>query len=69
MQNPVYPFVYELAAAIRQRNLSACEVVDGHLERIRSRNPALNAIVTLDEENETSAGSMSPSAARFRTSP
>jgi amidase len=68
MQNPVYPFVYELAAAIRQRNLSACEVVDGHLERIRSRNPALNAIVTLDEENETSA-SMSPSAARFRTSP
>src|SRR5438046_2658860 len=40
----------ELAAAIRERRASSLEVVDAHLARIAERNPALNAVVTLDEE-------------------
>ena len=46
----IYWSVQELAAAIRRRELSAREVVEGYLARIRSRNPSLNAIVTLDED-------------------
>ncbi|MGC4116079.1 MAG: amidase [Myxococcales bacterium] len=40
----------DLAAAIRARSTSSLEVVDAFLARIRAANPALNAIVTLDEE-------------------
>jgi len=40
----------ELARAIRDRELSAREVVAAHLERIAEVNPRLNAIVTLDGE-------------------
>jgi len=40
----------ELAAAIRQRRISAVEVLEAHLEQIARQNPALNAIVVLDEE-------------------
>lgn len=36
----------ELAAKIRQRELSAVEVLTAHLERIDAVNPALNAIIT-----------------------
>src|SRR5213082_2120812 len=39
-----------LAAAIRRRQFSATEVLEAHLAQIARRNPALNAIVTLDEE-------------------
>lgn len=39
-----------LAGAIRNRELSAREVVAAHLERIDRINPRLNAIVTLDGE-------------------
>jgi amidase len=39
-----------LAGAIRNRELSAREVVVAHLERIERVNPRLNAIVTLDPE-------------------
>jgi amidase len=39
-----------LARAIRDRELSAREVVAAHLERIERVNPRLNAIVTLDPE-------------------
>ena len=42
---------HELAAAIRERRVSAVEVLDAHLARISRFNPALNAIVTLNEEN------------------
>ena len=42
---------HELAAAIRERRVSAVEVLDAHLARIARYNPALNAIVTLNEEN------------------
>jgi amidase len=40
----------ELAAAIRARKISATEALDHVLERIHRFNPAVNAIVTLDEE-------------------
>jgi len=40
----------ELARAIRSRECSAYELVQGLLDRIERRNPALNAIVTLDGE-------------------
>jgi amidase len=40
----------ELARAIRDRELSAREVVTAHLDRIAQVNPRLNAIVTLDAE-------------------
>jgi hypothetical protein len=38
----------ELARAIRDRDCSAVELVQALLDRIERRNPALNAIVTLD---------------------
>ena len=46
------PFIYyrdatELAALIRTKRLSSREVVQAHLDRIRTVNPKLNAIVTL----------------------
>lgn len=40
----------ELAAAIRERRVSAAEALDAHLAQIAAHNPALNAVVTLDEE-------------------
>src|SRR5438067_807430 len=40
----------QLSAAIRERRASSLEVVDAHLAQIAARNPALNAIITLDEE-------------------
>lgn len=38
------------AAAVRRRDISARELLDLHLERIGSRNPELNAIVSLDPD-------------------
>ena len=40
---------HELARAIREREVSSVEVLEAHLYRISRHNPALNAIVTLDE--------------------
>ena len=40
----------ELARRIRDRDLSATEALEAHLARIADRNPALNAVVSLDEE-------------------
>src|SRR4051794_5186167 len=37
-----------LAAAVRERHVSAAEVLQAHLVQIERHNPALNAIVTLD---------------------
>jgi amidase len=44
------PSASELALAIRRGEVSARETVAAQLDRIRRHNPALNAIVTLDEE-------------------
>ncbi len=41
---------YQLAAAIRERRVSATEVLDAHLKRIDERNSAVNAIVTIDAD-------------------
>jgi amidase len=41
----------QLAQAIRERQVSAIEVLEAHLAHIARHNPALNAIVTLDEAN------------------
>jgi amidase len=48
--NPGFATVHELAAAIRERRVSAVEVLEAHLARIARYNPALNAIVTLNQE-------------------
>jgi amidase len=40
----------EMADAVRSRRISARELLDLHLARIAESNPALNAIVSLDEE-------------------
>jgi len=45
----------DLASAIRSRELSSAEVVDAFLERIAERNPALNAIVVLREDDARAA--------------
>ncbi|WP_375746222.1 amidase [Corallococcus interemptor] len=39
----------ELAAALRERHVTAVEVLDAFLARARAHNPALNAVVTWDE--------------------
>ncbi|MCL6538801.1 MAG: amidase [Acidothermus sp.] len=39
-----------LADAIRRKQVSATEVLEAHLAHIAKHNPALNAIVTLDED-------------------
>lgn len=41
---------HDLASWIREGKVSAQEVLEAHLQQIATHNPALNAIVTLDEE-------------------
>jgi amidase len=50
MSQIIFASTAQLAAAIRTRDISAVEVLDAHLAQIASRNPALNAIITLDVE-------------------
>jgi Asp-tRNA(Asn)/Glu-tRNA(Gln) amidotransferase A subunit family amidase len=50
MNNLVFATMQELATGIRQRRVSATEVLEDHLAQIARHNPALHAIVTLDEE-------------------
>lgn len=50
MTAPIGGTAVELARAIRARDCSALELVQALLVRIERRNPALNAIVTLDAE-------------------
>ena len=42
-----YVSAHELAARIRQRELSPVEVVDAFIDRIEVRKPSLNALVYL----------------------
>jgi amidase len=46
----VFSSTTELAAAIRNRKISAVEVLDAHLARIDMHNEAVNAVVTLDRK-------------------
>jgi amidase len=46
----VFSSATELAAAIRSGSVSATDALDAHLAQIAARNPALNAVITLDAE-------------------
>ncbi len=51
MPEIIYQTASEIARLIRDKQASAVEVLDAHLDQIAKHNPELNAIVTLDEEN------------------
>src|SRR5260370_10752959 len=46
----VFSSTTQLAAAIRTGQVSATEVLSGHLAQIATHNPKLNAVITLDAE-------------------
>ncbi|MEO6888024.1 MAG: amidase [Ktedonobacteraceae bacterium] len=48
MKESVFSSTTQLATAIRAGHISAVEVLEAHLARIDTYNPALNAIVTMD---------------------
>jgi len=50
MKDIVFSTATALASAIREKQVSAMEVLEAHLAQIAARNPPLNAIVTLDAE-------------------
>jgi amidase len=50
MSDLVFTSACQLAQMIRDREVSAVEVLDAHLEQIAKHNSKLNAICTLDEE-------------------
>ncbi len=52
--NPLAP-ASQLLEGLRDRRISAIELLDLHLDRIRRFNPALNAIVAFDEQNARAA--------------
>jgi amidase len=49
MNELVFLPAHQLAQGIRDRTFSAVEVLEAHLEHITQHNPALNAIVTINE--------------------
>ncbi|MBD3887666.1 amidase [Phormidium tenue FACHB-886] len=51
MSNLVWKPAVELAQMIRDRHISAIELLDTHLKQIAQHNSKLNAICTLDKEN------------------
>jgi amidase len=52
----------ELAAMLRAREISARELLDAHLDRIKRLNPAVNAVVTLDAEGARAAADAADAA-------
>jgi amidase len=54
----------ELARLLRDGQLSAVEALEAHLNRIDKRNPALNAVVSLDAENARSRARTADQALR-----
>jgi amidase len=50
MRNLVFASAHQLAQTIRDREVSAVEVLDAHLAQIAKHNAKLNAICTLDED-------------------
>src|SRR5690242_19736818 len=49
---------WQMAARIRDGQLSAVELVSAHLNRIHTLNPKLNAFVSVDDENARSQAAM-----------
>lgn len=50
MKDIIFLTATALASAIREKQVSAMEVLEAHLAHIAKHNPLLNAIVTLDAE-------------------
>ncbi|MEO5964358.1 MAG: amidase, partial [Candidatus Limnocylindrales bacterium] len=48
---------HEIARLVRERRITAVDVVTAHLERIRAVNPRLNAVVQLDADGALEAAS------------
>ena len=49
MKEFVFQTAAQLARIIHSREASSVEVLEDHLRQIHEHNPALNAVVTLDE--------------------
>lgn len=58
----------ELAAMLKSRKLSASELLDAHLKQIAKVNPAVNAVVTLVEEQARAQAKLCDEAAAKRRS-
>lgn len=50
MTDLVFLPAHHLAQLIRERQVSATEVLEAHLRQIEKHNPKINAFITLDEE-------------------
>lgn len=50
MSDLVFLPAHQLATLIRERQVSATEVLEAHLQQIAQHNPKINAFITLDEE-------------------
>ncbi|MFN8026667.1 MAG: amidase family protein [Acidimicrobiia bacterium] len=53
---------HRLAAAVRGKEVSSRELLDGYLDRIGRLNPAINSVVTLDEERAAAAAEAADAA-------
>ena len=62
-----YRSALELAAAIRTKEISPTEVMDRTLELIDERNPALNAIIWIDEDDARSRAAAATDAVASRS--
>lgn len=62
MSDLVFASACQLAQMIRDRQVSAVEVLDAHLAQIAKHNSNLNAICTLDESNARSAAKQADEA-------
>ncbi len=62
MSDPFFATACQLAQMIRNRQVSAVEVLDAHLAQIAKHNSKLNAICTLDENNARSAAKQADKA-------
>ncbi|GAA3702371.1 amidase [Arthrobacter ginkgonis] len=63
MPSPLYyRDAVELAALIRDRELTAVEVMDAHLERLQALNPTLNAVVSADADAALAAAAAADAA-------
>jgi len=51
MSSLTFASAHQLARMIRDREVSAVEVLDAYLTQIAKHNSKLNAICTLDEDN------------------
>jgi aspartyl-tRNA(Asn)/glutamyl-tRNA(Gln) amidotransferase subunit A len=63
-QATYYKDATELAALIRTKQLSSREVVQAHLDRIKTINPKVNAIVTLLAEDALKGADLTDKAVK-----